>query len=201
MKKLILASKSPRRRQLLANLGVLFDIIPSRAVEAEVTVNDPGQLVETLALRKAEAVASSMPDREERLVIGADTIVVLDGTILGKPKNDQEAAAMLRRLSGNWHQVFTGVAVFATKSGSFDSAHEQTAVKIRSLSGKEIAAYVATGEPLDKAGAYGIQAKGALLVERIDGCYFNVVGLPLVKLAELLARYGVDLLTLGEEKP
>ena len=129
MKKLILASKSPRRRQLLANLGVLFDIIPSRAVEAEVTVNDPGQLVETLALRKAEAVASSMPDREERLVIGADTIVVLDGTILGKPKNDQEAAAMLRRLSGNWHQ-FTG-GCFCTSPQL--RCPEQTAVKISQL--------------------------------------------------------------------
>ncbi|HHT71239.1 MAG: Maf family protein [bacterium] len=194
MKKLILASQSPRRKELLANLGVSFEVIPSREEEAGVLASDPGQLVEALARRKAEAVASALPADQELLVIGADTIVILDGTILGKPKNVGQAAVMLQGLSGRWHQVLTGVAVSDPESGCTLTAHEVTEVKFRSLTAEEIAAYVATGEPLDKAGAYGIQDKGALLVERIQGCYFNVVGLPLVKLAGLLARCGVDLL-------
>ncbi|HHV07703.1 MAG TPA: septum formation inhibitor Maf [Firmicutes bacterium] len=194
MKQLVLASKSPRRRELLANLGVSFKVMPSQAKEADVNEGDPGRLVEKLARRKAEAVAFTLPKACESLVIGADTIVVLDGIVLGKPKDHHHASAMLRSLSGRWHQVLTGVAISDPESGQTLSTHEITSVKFRSLSAEEIAAYVATKEPLDKAGGYGIQEKGALLVERIDGCYFNVVGLPLVKLAELLARFGVNIL-------
>ncbi|NLG85827.1 MAG: septum formation inhibitor Maf [Firmicutes bacterium] len=196
MKKLVLASKSPRRRELLAGLGVPFSVIPSKVSET-ITDANPATLVEELARHKAESVACEVLLDQQALVIGADTIVVLDGIILGKPKDEADAASMLQCLSGRWHQVFTGVAVTQPGSGCSLSCHEVTAVKFRSLSAEEIAAYVATKEPLDKAGAYGIQGKGALLVERIDGCYFNVVGLPLVKLAGLLAHFGVDLL-LGE---
>lgn len=205
MKTLILASKSPRRRELLANLGVSFKVIPSQVRETKVNEDDPGRLVESLAQQKAEAVAFALQSDAESLVIGADTIVVFDGTILGKPKDEQDAIFMLRQLSGCWHRVFTGVAVSDPKSSCTLTSHEVTAVKFRPLSFAEIAAYVATKEPLDKAGAYGIQGKGALLVERIEGCYFNVVGLPLVKLAGLLAWFGLSLLEMervtGHEVP
>lgn len=205
MKQLVLASESPRRRELLAGLGVSFSVIPSRIRESKISSDDPGILVEELARRKAEAVAAGLASDQESLIIGADTIVMLDGIVLGKPKDEADAATMLQHLSGRWHQVFTGVAVTEPASGRTLYSHEITAVKFRSLGPLEIAAYVATKEPLDKAGAYGIQGKGALLVERIDGCYFNVVGLPLVKLAELLARFGVGLLAgergIGHEVP
>ena len=205
MKELVLASESPRRRELLGGLGVPFSVIPSKICESKIASDDPGRLVEELARHKAEAVAAELPSSQESLVIGADTIVVLNGIVLGKPKDEADAVTMLQRLSGCWHQVFTGIAVTQSVSGCSLYSHEVTAVKFRSLSAEEIAAYVATKEPLDKAGAYGIQGKGALLVERIDGCYFNVVGLPLVKLAGLLARFGVHLLQgergIGHEVP
>ncbi|HKM39443.1 MAG TPA: Maf family protein [bacterium] len=199
MKKLVLASQSPRRKQLLDNLGVSFTIIPSLATETRPSTSNPERLVESLAKFKAETVGRTLSVAANSLVIGADTIVVLDGSVLGKPEDEHEAAAMLRRLSGRWHQVFTGVAIFDPQTGGMAVSNEVTAVKIKPLSSEEISAYVATKEPFDKAGAYGIQDKGALLVERIQGCYFNVVGLPLVKLAALLARWGVDLLKYGEE--
>ncbi|MDK2784328.1 MAG: nucleoside triphosphate pyrophosphatase [Bacillota bacterium] len=160
---------------------------------------EPGTLVEELARRKAAQVSAQLAEPEETLVIGADTVVVLDGKILGKPHDEEEARAMLEALAGRWHEVFTGVAVIDPAGGRVASTREKTRVKFRSLCPKEIAAYVATGEPLDKAGAYGVQGKGALLVERIDGCYYNVVGLPLVKLQELLAEFGVDIWEEGKE--
>ncbi|HHY92885.1 MAG TPA: septum formation protein Maf, partial [Firmicutes bacterium] len=154
--------------------------------------SEPGALVEELARRKAAAVAASLEEPDERLVVGADTIVVLADRILGKPRDEAEARSMLTALSGRWHQVFTGVAVIDPVSGRTVSAHETTRVKFRCLAARGIAAYVATGEPLDKAGAYGVQGKGALLVECIDGCFYNVVGLPLVKLAAVLREFGFD---------
>jgi len=193
MRELILASASPRRRALLAGLGLSFRVVPSAASEEVENGRAPGALVQELARRKAAAVAGKLSEREGRLVIGADTIVVLEGRILGKPQDEAEAQAMLRALSGRWHEVFTGVAVIDPAAGKTVSAHRRTRVKFRSLSAGEIAAYAATGEPLDKAGAYGVQGKGALLVERIEGCFYNVVGLPLVTLAALLGEFGVDI--------
>lgn len=199
MKKLVLASASPRRRALLSGLGLKFRVLPSAAPEEVEPGMEPGTLAEELARRKAARVAEQLTEREETLVIGADTIVVLEGKILGKPRDEEEARAMLEALAGRWHEVFTGVAVIDAASGRVFSTREMTRVKFRSLYPEEIAAYVATGEPLDKAGAYGVQGKGALLVERIDGCYYNVVGLPLVKLKEALAEFGVDLWEEGKE--
>lgn len=199
MKEFILASASPRRRALLQGLGLSFTAIPSEVPETVEEGLAPGALVEELARRKAVAVAAELAEPEDKLVIGADTIVVLDGTVLGKPTDEAEARAMLAQLSGRWHEVFTGVAVVEPGTGRVESASERTGVKFRHLAPAEIAAYVATGEPLDKAGAYGVQGKGALLVERIEGCYYNVVGLPLVRLAGLLEKFGVNLWEEGKE--
>lgn len=196
---MILASASPRRRALLAGLGLTFQVVPSTASEEAVPGSEPGALVEELARRKAAAVAASLEEPDERLVVGADTIVVLADRILGKPRDEAEARSMLTALSGRWHQVFTGVAVIDPVSGRTVSAHETTRVKFRCLAARDIAAYVATGEPLDKAGAYGVQGKGALLVECIDGCFYNVVGLPLVKLAAVLREFGFDVWEEGKE--
>jgi len=199
MKKLVLASASPRRQALLSGLGLKFKVLPSAAPEEIDPGMEPGTLVEELARRKAAWVAAQLTEQEETLVIGADTVVVLDGKILGKPRDEKEAQAMLEALAGRWHEVFTGVAVIDPASGKVVCTRERTRVKFRPLCPEEIAAYVATGEPLDKAGGYGVQGKGALLVERIDGCYYNVVGLPLVKLKEALAEFGVDIWEEGKE--
>lgn len=194
MKELILASASPRRRALLKGLGLSFSVESSAVSETVTDTSNPGKLVEELARRKAAAVAAAQSALlpENKLVIGADTIVVLEGTILGKPQDEGEAHAMLSRLADRWHEVFTGVAVVEPSSGHVLSAHECTRVKFRALRDEEIRAYVATGEPMDKAGAYGVQGRGGLLVERIEGCFYNVVGLPLVKLASLLSVFGFD---------
>jgi septum formation protein len=142
--------------------------------------------VEKLALAKAEAVSA----RREGLILGADTLVCLHGEILGKPRDQAEAARMLRRISGQVHQVLTGLAL--VEGARQVCAHQLTAVEMRSLTEAEIQRYVATGEPLDKAGAYGIQGKGAALVKRIDGCFYNVVGLPVSLLVQQLAKFGVE---------
>lgn len=152
---------------------------------------DPSVQVEALALKKARSVAEYLDDG---LVIGADTVVVRSGRILGKPSSMAEAAAMLQNLEGTSHEVFTGVAVVNAVDGRALVDHERTLVKFRPLTATEIGAYVATGEPLDKAGAYGIQGLGSLLVERIEGCYTNVVGLPLGRLNNILRAFDCDLL-------
>lgn len=188
---LILASASPRRKALLDSIGVSFKVQPARVPEAWDDSSDPEEVARDLALRKARAVAAL---QAEGLVVGADTLVCLDGVILGKPRSESEATSMLQRLSGKTHSVVTGVAVVDSRSGREEVAAEVTRVTFRTLSPAEIERYVATGEPMDKAGAYGIQGVGALLVARIEGCYPNVVGLPLVRLAELLSRFGVELL-------
>lgn len=188
---LILASASPRRRALLEQIGVRFQVECSHVQEAKDSALEPEALVQHLALQKAQAVAAL---HEDGLVLGADTIVVDDNLVLGKPASQAEAASMLRRLSGKWHQVMTAVAlVDASGKRSPWVAVEKTGVKFRELTEAEIAAYVATGESMDKAGAYGIQGYGALLVEQIEGCYFNVVGLPLQKVAAGLRNWGIDL--------
>ncbi|MEW6661366.1 MAG: Maf family protein [Bacillota bacterium] len=188
--RLILASASPRREQLLRQIGLNFEVIPSQVdetVPAEMSENH-GILVQGLALKKAASVARHLSNG---LVIGADTIVVRNRDILGKPTSRAEAVEMLERLSGQSHHVFTGIALVDAASGRCRKAFQQTEVFFRQLSLAEIEAYVNTGEPMDKAGAYGIQGMGSLLIEKISGCYYNVVGLPLTKLAELLKEFGL----------
>lgn len=186
-----LASSSPRRRDLLQLTGLPFTVCPSQVNEAAYDSSNPVALVETLALAKARDVARRMG---RGISIGADTVVVHRGEILGKPASPAEAREYLARLAGDSHQVITGVAVVVAGEGpeQVEVEHETTLVVFRPLIPEEIAAYVATGEPLDKAGGYGIQGLGSLLVARIEGCYFNVVGLPLARLATMLARVGVN---------
>ena len=188
---LILASASPRRRELLTQVGVSFEIEVSDVKEVIDASLPPELQVQSLALQKAQAVAAQ---RKEGLVLGADTVVAAHGCLLGKPHSEAEAKAMLRSLSGTWHQVMTAVAlVDAADQNNTWTSIEITNVKFRDLTETDIAAYVATGESMDKAGAYGIQGYGALLVERIEGCYNNVVGLPLQQVAKGLRTWGINL--------
>ena len=191
--KLILASQSPRRRELLARMGLDFTVISPRIDEDSFTDPDPAALVRTLSREKALAVAEGQDP--ETLVIAADTVVVLDGQALGKPGDEADAFAMLSALSGRSHEVYTGVTV--CQGDRAVSEAECTRVTFRSLTQEEIRHYVATGEPMDKAGAYGIQGFGSLLVEGIRGDYFNVVGLPVCRLGRMLAAFGVDCLALA----
>jgi len=182
--KLILASASPRRQQLLKTAGFSFEVIPANIDETPNPSHTPEQLVHTLAEQKCMAVYNKMPNT---IVIGADTIVVIDGIILGKPSNEAEVFAMLKRLQGRPHIVYTGVCICGTqKSVTFS---ESTKVYMRSLSDEEIYEYIATGEPMDKAGSYGIQERGATLIERVEGDYFTVVGLPLCRLSQELKEF------------
>lgn len=187
---IILASKSPRRQELLRRMGIEdFSVMESHVSEELEETLPPEQVVRRLAARKADAVFSKV--RPGDIVIAADTIVTLEGTVLGKPKDNLDAFQMLSLLSGVRHQVYTGLAVYQDEKRIVE--HECTSVYFRELSGKEIEGYLATGEPMDKAGAYGIQGRGSLLVERIDGDYFNVVGLPICRLGRILAGLGVKL--------
>ncbi|WP_054684303.1 Maf family protein [Rhodothermus marinus] len=189
---LILASRSPRRRKLLAQLGLDFEVHPSDLDENATNHRLPEQLVEQLALEKARAVAARFP---EALTLGADTIVVLDGDVLNKPADEAEARAMLRRLSGRTHTVYTGVALVHPASRREIVDYEATQVTFAPLTDAEIDAYVATGSPLDKAGAYGIQDDyGAVFIRRIEGDYYNVVGLPLHRLYRMLRNHFADLI-------
>ncbi len=185
---LILASGSPRRRDLLGAFGIPFQIIVSDAPEAI----DPSLLPEAqavvLAERKARAVAANLASG---LVLGADTIVALDGEFLGKPANDRQAARMLRRLSGREHRVVTGLAVIEAATGSARTSSVFSTVRFQLLRDDDIARYIATGESHDKAGAYAIQGRGAELVAALHGCYTNVVGLPLCETARLLCNVGM----------
>ncbi|MGQ9511868.1 Maf family protein [Thermodesulfitimonas sp.] len=196
MRKLYLASTSPRRRALLASLGMEF-VVLAVPVDETLPPLPPGKAVEVVALRKAQAVAAKL--EEAALVIGADTVVVHRGRVLGKPRDATEACRMLRKLQGECHTVFTGVAVVAVPEGRAVAAHAATRVCFAPLSDAEVAAYVATGEPLDKAGGYAAQGLGALFIRRLEGCYFNVVGLPLHLLGEMLKGFGVNLLLRQDE--
>ncbi|MBE7035862.1 MAG: septum formation inhibitor Maf [Ruminococcaceae bacterium] len=180
----VLASGSPRRRELLEQIGLSFTVVPSQADESIAEDLSPAFAVQSLSLLKAADVAKTQP--EDALIIGADTVVVLEEEILTKPQDAQEATEMLRRLSGRSHSVLTGVTVFRRKDGKSVSVTEETQVYFKSLSEDEIASYVATKEPLDKAGSYGIQGLGGLFIEKIEGDYYNVVGLPLTRLGKLL---------------
>ena len=182
---LVLASQSPRRAQLLAMLGLTFDIVPAEIDETYQAGEDAGEHAERLAREKALVVAERRP---EALVVGSDTVVRIDDAVLGKPGNDDEATTMLLRLQGREHVVATGVAV--ARGGQAVSAVEQVTVWFKPFDRDAARAYVATGEPRDKAGAYGIQGYGAALVERIEGDFFAVMGLPVCTLIQLLSTMG-----------
>jgi len=188
---LVLASTSPRRRQLLAMLGTRFELeSPSVDESAFDDAASPDRLVMRLAEAKARDVAARRP---HDVVVGADTVVVLDGQILGKPRDREEARRMLTRLSGRTHQVWTGVAVVHLVAGRVAVEAERTDVTFRALSADEVDRYVHLGEGMDKAGAYAVQGVGAVFVERLEGCYFNVVGLPLARLHRMLEGFGLSL--------
>lgn len=191
--RIVLASQSPRRREILENIGLKFDVVESGADEEIVPSSSPDEIVKQLAYRKAGKVSQGLKDKA--LVIGADTIVVLGSKIMGKPKDNDQAFKMLTSLSGVWHNVYTGICVIDTSSGNCMTDYEVTAVKIRKLSSEDIKTYIESGEPMDKAGSYAIQGVGSLLVERIDGCYYNVVGLPVFRLSNMLDNFGVHLLS------
>jgi len=185
MVRLILASASPRRHALLDQIGLDHRQIPSGLSE-DVDIKDPKDQVVSLALAKAKDIARHYPDD---CILGADTVVVFENEIMGKPKNDDEAQIMLATLSGKTHRVLTGIALVKDGGRSVLTACEETRVTFRSLDEKEIADYIASGEAWDKAGAYGIQGRAAVFVERIEGCYFNVVGLPLSRLIMLMKQW------------
>ena len=188
MRRLILASASPRRRELLAQAGYTFEVQPAHVNEDLRPDEDPIAYVVRLAREKAQSVfaeiSSTSPASPPAVVLGADTTVTLDSHILAKPENPADAARMLRLLSGRTHRVITGVALASAKG--IEVAAEVTGVQFLTLNDDEIAAYIATGEPMDKAGAYGIQGFAAKWIPRIEGCYFNVVGLPLALVNTML---------------
>jgi len=186
---LVLASSSPRRRNILEGLDLEFEIDFPGTEENIGPGETPEDLVIRLAALKAADVARRHP---EGTVLGADTIVIIDGVILGKPSDPADAVRMLRTISGRWHEVLTGLAVVRCSDGETVRGLERTRVLVRELTGSEIDGYVAGGEPLDKAGSYGIQECGAALVSRVDGCFYNVVGLPVVRLSLLLKELRGD---------
>lgn len=186
--RIVLASGSPRRRELLEQIGIEFDIMVSHT-EEESEIKSPEKLVEALSRQKAEAVLAMLPSKEEVLVIGADTVVARKGSVLGKPESRKAAVKMLSKLSGKAHQVYTGVTLLYRPEKTDSPAkiqrktfHEETKVRFFSLTEEEIEAYVETGDPMDKAGAYGIQGIFARYVRGIEGDYNNVVGLPVGRL-------------------
>lgn len=193
MKKIILASQSPRRKWLLEQIGLEFDIIPSNFDEGSLEDKKfSRQLIESLAYQKGLEVSERIPD--EALIISADTVVIMGSKILGKPKDEADAKKILQQLSNRTHKVITAVAII-------DKYEEKTLinstiskVKFKKLLEREIDDYIKTGEPMDKAGAYGIQAYGSLFVEKVEGCYNNIVGLPLNLLYEMLKSFGIYLI-------
>lgn len=183
---LILASQSPRRKEILSLLDIPFKIMVSDADESVDLSLPPYFIAESLSLKKAIAVSKNI--NTDALIIGADTIVVIDGRILGKPKDEEDARIMLTSLSGRTHSVISGVTVLDTKSAKSESFYVETEVTFFPLTDDEITNYIKSGEPMDKAGAYGIQGRGGKFVEKISGDYFNVVGLPLSKLYQVLKK-------------
>lgn len=205
MKKIILASASPRRRELLSNMGAEFDIMTCdfderSFIDAQYAADpslSPEKQTELLALEKARRVHTSADISGEYVIIGADTsVVTCDNAILGKPKNESDALGMLSLLSGKTHRVVTGIALIDSTGREYHS-HEVTLVHMREISEAESMAYIKQEYVLDKAGAYAIQGKAAMFIKGIDGCYFNVVGLPVYKLAAALKKFDIDLLCGG----
>lgn len=195
MKKIILASASPWRQELLANIGLQFEVEPSHLEEVVDPALSPRDLAKSLSLAKAKLVAKNHPDA---LIIAADTFGVLKGKLLGKPHTPAEARRMLQALSGKSHSVITGFTIIDTQTNRVVSKAVETKVYIKKLTPDEIDAYVKSGESLDKAGAYAIQGLGAVIVDKIEGDYFNVIGLPLSVLAESLKEFGVQVLSAAD---
>ncbi|MHB8526567.1 MAG: Maf family protein [Candidatus Acidiferrales bacterium] len=192
--KLILASASPRRAEILRNAGFDFTVVPAHVDESRRTGEPAAEYVRRLAAEKARTVARQLaknPGNDSAFIIGADTVVVIGNEILGKPSSGANAGEMLRRLSGETHEVFTGLSVLQGNSAG-RTVVETTRVTFAPLSEQEIDEYIATGEPFDKAGAYAIQGRGGKFISRIEGCYFNVMGLPLARLYLLLREAGVE---------
>ncbi len=189
-RKLVLASASPRRRDLLEMIGLNFTVLPASIPEPLVDGLEPSVQVRTLALAKARSVAGQL---EDGVVLGADTVVVLEGKILGKPVDARDARSMLESLQGREHLVYTGVALVDASTGRESDGYEETRVRFRPLDRHQIDWYIQTGEPVDKAGAYGIQGFGSVLIEGVYGCYFNVVGLPLGRVVRMLTGFGINL--------
>ncbi len=194
MKKIVLASKSPRRKELLEILGLSFFVHPSTAEEIYNKDALPHEIVEQLALAKAKDVSSNYDDA---IIIGTDTIVVYEKSILGKPRDKNDAIKMLKILQGNMHQVYSGLALIDCATNKSIVSHRITKVYMYPLTDSQIMSYVNTDEPLDKAGSYGIQGIGSLLIEKIEGDYFNVVGLPLSLLRELFMSMDIDIIKEG----
>ncbi len=188
----ILASGSPRRKELLASLGLPFTVVKSDVDEAAIPVDhlSPEEIVQRLSAAKAQAVAATQPSA---LVIGSDTLVVLEGDIFGKPNTPKEAFQMLSRLQNQTHTVYSGITLIDTRQEKTVSGHLATQVTMKAMSEDEIWDYIQTQEPMDKAGAYAIQGFGSLLIEKIDGCYFNVVGMSLFLLNQLIEQLGYSL--------
>ena len=196
--KFYLASDSPRRIELLRRLGLPFECVKRGKSETpDIFTSDPAQFARLLAIKKVKSAI--LPKNACGIVLGFDTIVYIDSKILGKPRTENEARKFLRMLSGKWHTVHTGLAAMSVPQMRIESNVESTRVKFSELSDEEIDAYIASGEPMDKAGAYGIQKFGALLVEKVDGCFYNVVGLPLLRLTKLLEKFKIERLTLIKE--
>ena len=190
--KVILASASPRRKELLEQIGLAFEVIQSRAEEKELPGETPQEHVVRLSIDKASEVANR-PEITGRWFIGSDTIVLCNGQILGKPRDEQQAAVMLRQLSGREHQVLSGYAILDRETGRQHTEAVITRVRFRELTDEEITRYIASGEPADKAGAYAIQGLGVCFVAGIEGSYTNVVGLPLCRLTLALKELGIPL--------
>lgn len=191
---IVLASNSPRRREILNQLNINFEVVPSSFEETLINM-EPIALVEHFAYMKAldvfESLKSDLP--EDTYIIGSDTIVYC-GDIMGKPKSDEDAYKMLKALSNKEHQVISGLSVIQGSTGKTITMHESTKVWIRELEDREIINYISSGEPSDKAGAYAIQGLGSLFVEKIQGCYFNVVGLPVNKLFKIMKQFDINLI-------
>lgn len=192
---IVLASASPRRKELMTSLQLQFEILPSDADETVPQEWTPEQVVTELSLRKAQAVREqALSQWQDALIIGSDTIVVLDGVIFGKPRDEAEAERMLQSLQGRSHNVYTGIVCLDAADGRIVSEYSRTVVHMKPLTAERIQSYVRSGEPADKAGAYAIQGLGSTLVDRIEGCYFTVVGLPVPLLSDMLEQFGISVL-------
>ena len=189
MKRIILASASPRRKELLEKLGLKFEVDASNCAEEIDPTLEPDELVRRISITKAKSVAQR---HQDAVIIAADTIGVIGKKLLGKPHTADEAGKMLAKISGKSHEVITGFTILDTVTDKIMTGTVSTKVYIKKLTRQEIAAYVQTGEPLDKAGAYGIQGRGAVIVEKIEGDYYNVMGLPLSALTEALIEFGIS---------
>ncbi len=194
MTKIILASASDRRKDILSQVGISYEVMPSSIDEDAIQADTPAALVEALSAAKAEDIAERLT--KDFVIIGADTVVVKDNSILGKPSDEAEAAKMLQMLQGNRHEVYTGVTLISVSpegKGLIDTFHVRTIVDMIPMTAAQIDAYIKTGEPMDKAGAYGIQGRGAAYIQDIAGDYYNVVGLPISTVLARLANMGIDL--------